>query len=212
MQNTKWDGLDLGTGKTAGNLSRDDWLEKALDAVSRAGGARLRIQGLVDEVGVTKGSFYWHFKSREDFILSLIDYWHEAYTLTVSDFLNEYEGSARDKLYRLLNMVFVRKLTRHDIAIRAWAIEEPKIRSRVKRTDDFRLAYVRNLLTQIGFEEEAADFRARLFLGEASWEGWRYEDLTEAQREKKARDFYALMIGKWDLSGASIQPSELEFG
>jgi len=199
-------------GKTVGNLSRDEWLDKALNAVSRAGGAKLRIQSLVDEVGVTKGSFYWHFRSREDFILSLIDYWHEAYTLTVSKFLNEYEGSARDKLYTLLNMVFVQKLTRHDLAIRAWAIEEPKIRLQVKRTDDFRLAYVRNLLTQIGFEEESADFRARLFLSEASWEGWRYEDLTEAQREKKARDFYEMMVGQWDLSGASTQPSVLEIG
>jgi len=204
MHDTKWDGLDMGTGKPAGNLSRDDWLEKALDVVSRAGGARLRIQGLVDEVGVTKGSFYWHFKSREDFILSLIDYWHERYTLTVSNFLDTHEGSAKEKLYTLLNMVFVQKLTRHDLAIRAWAIEEPAIRLRVKKTDDFRLDYVRDLLKEIGFGEEAADFRARLFLGEASWEGWRYDDLTDAQREQKARDFYALMVGDWSLSEASI--------
>lgn len=186
---------------SGGNLSRDEWLEKALDVVSRAGGAKLRIQSLVAEIGVTKGSFYWHFKNRKDFILSLIDYWHEAYTLTVSNFLDNYEGSAKEKLRTLLNMVFVQKLTRHDLAIRAWAIEEPSIRPRVKKTDDFRLAYVCNLLTEIGFDEEAADFRARVFLGEASWEGWRSDDLTTAQREKKAEDFYAMMVGDWSLAG-----------
>jgi AcrR family transcriptional regulator len=49
------------------NLSRDEWLEKALIVVSREGGAKLRINNPVTEVGVTKGSFYWHFKSRDDF-------------------------------------------------------------------------------------------------------------------------------------------------
>ncbi len=53
------------------NLSRKEWLEKALSIVSREGAAKLRINNLVAEVGVTKGSFYWHFKDREDFVRSL---------------------------------------------------------------------------------------------------------------------------------------------
>ena len=73
------------------NLSREDWLEKALNVVSRVGGAKLRINNLVTEVGVTKGSFYWHFKDREDFVRSLIDHWHQRYTLTVSDYLDDFD-------------------------------------------------------------------------------------------------------------------------
>ena len=39
-------------------ISREEWLEKALEVVSREGGAKLRINNLVKDVGVTKGSFY----------------------------------------------------------------------------------------------------------------------------------------------------------
>lgn len=180
---------------TTSSLSREEWLEKALDVVSQAGGAKLRIDNLVKAVGVTKGSFYWHFRDRDDFVRSLVDYWHERYTLTVSDYLDEYEGSASEKLRKLMEMVFVEQLTRHDLAIRSWAIAEPKLRALVKRTDDHRLNYLRMLFSGIGFDKEGADLRARVFLGEAAWEAALFQRMTKSQREKKAMDFFDLLVG-----------------
>jgi len=183
--------------KTAvGPLHREQWLEKALTIVSRGGGAKLRIATLVSEVGVTKGSFYWHFKSRADFIRSLIDYWHARYTLTVSDYLDQFEGSAEEKLQKLMEMVFVEQLTRYDLAIRAWAIAEPKLRDLVKRTDDHRLNYLRMLFRGIGFDSEASDLRARVFLGEAAWEAARFERMSRGERADKAKAFFELLIAK----------------
>ena len=180
---------------TASTLSREEWLDKALDVVSRVGGAKLRIGNLVKEVGVTKGSFYWHFKNRDDFVCSLIDYWHEHYTLTVSDYLDDYEGSPREKLRKLMEMVFVEQLTRHDLAIRSWVIAEPKLRVLVKRTDDHRLNYLRMLFRGIGFDKDGADLRAHVFLGEASWEGASFQTMTKSQRVKKAIAFFDLLVG-----------------
>ena len=188
----------MDSNSSAGNLSREVWLEKALDVVSRAGGAKLRIDNLVKDVGVTKGSFYWHFKNRDEFVYSLIDYWHERYTLTVSDYLDEYEGSAKEKLRKLMEMVFVGQLTRHDLAIRTWAIAEPKLQKLVKRTDDHRLNYLRKLFRGIGFDKDGADLRARVFLGEAAWEAALFEKMTKPQREKKAMAFFGLLVGDLD--------------
>lgn len=180
--------------KPVGTLDRETWLERALDVVSQAGGAKLRISKLVAAVGVTKGSFYWHFKDRDDFVIQLIDYWHERYTLSVSDYLDAYEGTAREKLRLLMEMVFVEQLTRHDLAIRAWAIEEPDLRRRVKRTDDHRMDYLCMLFTGIGFDEEAADLRARVFLGEAAWEAARFQRMSKDDRIRKARAFFELLV------------------
>lgn len=177
-------------------LNRDEWLERALEVVSLAGGAKLRIDNLVKEIGVTKGSFYWHFKNRDDFVHSMIDYWHEHYTLTVSDYLDGIDGSAEEKMRKLMEMVFVEQLTRHDLAIRSWAIAEPKLRKLVKRTDDHRLKYLRMLFAGMGFDEDEADLRAHVFLGEASWEAALFETMTNAQRKKKAMDFFELLVGK----------------
>jgi AcrR family transcriptional regulator len=177
-------------------LNREEWLERALDVVSLAGGAKLRIDYLVKEIGVTKGSFYWHFNNRDDFVRNLIDYWHEHYTLTVSDYLDGIDGSAEEKMRKLMEMVFVEQLTRHDLAIRSWAIAEPELRELVKRTDNHRLKYLRMLFTGMGFDKDGADLRAHVFLGEASWESALFETMTTAQRKKKAMDFFDLLVGK----------------
>ena len=182
-------------GMKTKTLDREEWLEHALKVVSRAGGAKLRIDHLVKEVGVTKGSFYWHFKNRDDFVRKLIDYWHARYTLTVSDYLDAYEGSSDDKLRQLMEMVFVEQLTRHDLAIRSWAIEEPKLRRLVKRTDDYRLSYLQRLFRGIGFDKDGADLRSRVFLGEAAWEAALFETMTKSQRQKKAKAFFDLLVG-----------------
>jgi AcrR family transcriptional regulator len=179
-------------------LNREEWLEKALNVLSQAGGAKLRIDNLVKEIGVTKGSFYWHFKNRDDFVCSLIDYWHKHYTLTVSDYLDAFDGSAEEKMRKLMEMVFVDQLTRHDLAIRSWAIEEPKLRVLVKRTDDHRLNYLRMLFRGMGFDKDGADLRSRVFLGEAAWEAALFETMTKSQRKKKAIAFFDLLIGRVD--------------
>jgi len=177
-------------------LGRQEWLEKALDVVSRDGGARLRVGTLVEAIGVTKGSFYWHFKDRDDFVRRLIDYWHERYTLTVSNDLDAFKGSASDKLRRLMKMVFVERLTRHDLAIRSWAIAEPTLRDLVKRTDDYRLNYLRKLFRGMGFDSEASDLRARVFLGEAAWEAERFERISASKRAQQAEALYELLVAK----------------
>lgn len=184
----------MSTDTATGYLSQEEWLERALDVVSGKGGAKLRIATLVEAVGVTKGSFYWHFKNRDDFVHRLIDYWHERYTLTVSDYLDEFKGSAEEKLRELMTMVFVERLTRHDFAIRSWAIAEPKLRELVRRTDDHRLNYLRKLFAGVGFDEEASDLRARVFLGEAAWEAARFQRMSRSERARKAEAFCQLLL------------------
>jgi len=183
------------------------WLEKALEVVSRTGGAKLRVDGLVEAVGVTKGSFYWHFKSRDDFVVKLIDHWHERYTLTVSDHLDGIEGTPEDKLRRLMNMVFVEQLTRHDLAIRAWATVEPKLRQRVKRTDDHRLNYLRMLFSGMGFDEEASELRARVFLGGAAWEAGSFKRMSRDERILQANALFELLVAEAP-RGESGKPNE----
>ena len=175
-------------------LSRDEWLEKALVAVTRAGGARLRVESLVAAVGVSKGSFYWHFKSRDQFIAELIDYWHDRYTLSVARHFDAADVTEAEKLRQLMEMVYVDRLTRHDLAFRSWAIAEPKLRRLVKRTDMFRLDYLNRLFEGIGFDKDAADLRSRAFLAIAAWEATLFERMTRVKRVRRARALYNFLI------------------
>lgn len=66
-----------------GRLTREEWLAKALEVLARKGVAGMRIDALSKALGVTKGSFYWHFKNRDDFTKNLLDYWMSAFTTNV---------------------------------------------------------------------------------------------------------------------------------
>ena len=59
-------------------LSRDDWLDAAFDAVVEGGFDSVRVLLLADRLGVTRGSFYWHFKDHADLVDSLIRRWHQS--------------------------------------------------------------------------------------------------------------------------------------
>ena len=58
--------------KNKERLTKEMWLEKALEVLKTQGSAKLHIASLSKDLGVSKGSFYWHFKDRSDFIHALV--------------------------------------------------------------------------------------------------------------------------------------------
>ena len=74
------------------NFTRKKWLEYALEILIKEGNTKLRIDHLVRCMGVTKGSFYWHFKDRDDFILSLVEHWAKVSTQVVVEHMKQVQG------------------------------------------------------------------------------------------------------------------------
>ena len=175
-------------------LKKEDWLEKALLALSNSGGQKPRIGSLVAEIGVSRGSFYWHFKDRAEFIKELVDYWHRESTLVVASRLDEMDAPAEEKLRTLMEMICVQKLTRHDQAVRNWALGEQSVEEQVKRTDEFRCGYVKKLFKACGFSDQDARFRATIFVSEASREGLLFNAMNEKERRKRAKMFFDLLM------------------
>ena len=58
-------------------LSRDDWLDAAFQAVVEGGFDKVRVLGLAATLGVTRGSFYWHFDDHAELIGALLARWRE---------------------------------------------------------------------------------------------------------------------------------------
>jgi AcrR family transcriptional regulator len=63
------------TRTKARRYTRTEWLAKALELLAEEGGAKPHIETLCHELKVTRGSFYWHFRSRAEFVRALVDYW-----------------------------------------------------------------------------------------------------------------------------------------
>ena len=172
-----------------GRLTRKKWLEKALRVVAAKGGARLRIDSLVAAMGVSKGSFYWHFRNRDDFVRQLTEYWDDHYTQNVINMLTGHEGDARQRLFALMNMVYERNLTAMDIPFRSWAAQEPKVATLVARVDRKRLDTVRSLFREMGFKGKELETRTRAFVTFMSLEPAIFDRLSKKERlaQLKAR-------------------------
>lgn len=145
-------------------FDREAWLRAALEVLAHAGQAKLRVDNLASELGVTKGSFYHHFKNRDDFVRSLTAYWASAFTDWVIDELQKMEGTANERLLRLMQFIEREQLDRYDIAFRSWAAQDPFIAEDVKKVDLARYRFVRSLFVEMGFEGADLEDRVQLWL------------------------------------------------
>jgi len=182
--------------KANSRLGRDDWLSQALDVLSKDGQAGLRIQALCGELGVSRGSFYWHFKDRDDFIHAMLDYWHHEYTMPIPDMVEAAGGTGEEKLRRLLQMVYEIDRTRYDLAIRSWATQDSAVAKAVQRTDRFRLAYIRGLFAEMGFTARELEVRTRTCLSYMTLEKGLFDRISQRQRLDLVEDLHQFFVRK----------------
>jgi AcrR family transcriptional regulator len=164
-------------------LNRDEWLARALDTLTLEGGAKLRVEAICHELGVTKGSFYWHFKDRDDFVRSVVLFWSARFTDPIVARISEMGGAAKVRLKSLMRMVSEGGFARYDVSIRAWVQQDPElVAAIVKDVDERRLAFVGSLFADMGFKGRDADMRARACIAYIS-----YEEFVLAKSNDKDR-------------------------
>ena len=176
-------------------LSREEWLTNALDVLAVKGG-KLTIDSLVDALGVTKGSFYWHFKNREEFINAVSDYWYREYTEKASQKISKNSGSPEDRLLALMMAIKDDKLARYDLVFRSWATQEPSLIKQVKKVDTFRLKYIRSLFAEMGFKDQELEMRTHLFTVYHSMEHFIIDRPTKEQELVLLKKRHAFFIKK----------------
>jgi AcrR family transcriptional regulator len=154
----------------ANQLSAKDWLDQGLKALAQYGFTALKAEPLAKAMGVSRGSFYWHFADVEAFHAAILKYWREvAAERIIADV--EAATDNDNPPQRLLRRVFGEKLALEN-AVRSWAAVDPAARAAVQAIDRRRLAYVENLLRASGLLPDVARARAQIlywaFLGFAS--------------------------------------------
>jgi len=140
--------------------SKKSWLDAALKALARGGIDRVRVESLAKNLGVTKGSFYWHFKDREQFLDELLNFWAEQSTQTV--IANpSYPTDSTARVRAVAEDIIRRDLGDMDPHIRSW-IQYDKQRAKVvAKIDKIRFEFLRDLFLAAGFSTSGADTRAQ---------------------------------------------------
>ena len=142
-------------------LTKEQWLEKALQIINREGFGAIKIDRLVRVMGVTKGSFYWHFESKKDFIANLIEYWDKKFTHNVITRIKDIAGNPSECLLELMLFITNNQLAQYDFAIHALAQNEPDAFPLIKKVLEKRFEFVATLFSAMGFKRDEVNLRSR---------------------------------------------------
>ena len=146
-------------------LTREDWIDAATRRLVARGIDAVRVEPLAATVGVSRGSFYWHFRDRNDLLQAILMRWREYQTRRIVERIREdVQLAPMDKLARLRMLPPHTKTSREaaalELAIRAWAHTDKLARQIVEQVDAERIEFTRSLLTEANMDPAEADYWA----------------------------------------------------
>ena len=142
--------------------SREDWIDAGLRALAAGGPDAVRIEVLAQELGVTRGGFYWYFEGRPAFLEQMLDTWERRSTDEALERIEHEGGDARDKVWRAGVLTFSRQLLPVDLAVRDWARRDASVAERLQRVDNRRMDYLRSQIGNFCFDPEDVEARSLL--------------------------------------------------
>jgi len=141
-------------------LSARDWLDQGLKVLAERGFTALKAEPLAKAMGVSRGSFYWHFADIGAFHAAILKHWREVAAEQIIANLEAASGTD-NPLQLLLRQAFGGKLALEN-AVRIWATHDPVARRAVQAIDRRRASYVERLLRASGLAPKAARSRAQI--------------------------------------------------
>jgi AcrR family transcriptional regulator len=175
-----------------------DWIQAALQALKAGGVEAVKVEPLARALGLTKGSFYWHFPDRDALLEAVLAEWERRAGARILARIEAAGNSPLQRLSLLLETVVREGRGALDPAIRAWALTDDRAAACLARVDAERLAWLERLFEGLGFA--GADLRARARLAYLALIGEYalHEAREPAERLAEARRTLDLLTGPAD--------------
>ncbi|CAD0184758.1 hypothetical protein RUESEDTHA_01641 [Ruegeria sp. THAF57] len=145
-------------------VTRDDWLNVAMDVLISDGVDQIKVLNLAERMAVSRSSFYWYFKSRQELMDALLERWQATNTAAL---IAQAEAPAATVTAAVCNVhrcVVNTDLfdTALDFAVRDWARKSGKVRRALDQSDARRLKALHAMFARYGYSEVEAETRARV--------------------------------------------------
>lgn len=152
----------MNTTKHSHNLGRQNWVQAACNALAENGVEKVRVEPLAKELGVTKGSFYWHFKNRQALLDAVLDQWEQQETIAIINKVDSTSEAPSARLMALLEVLFDLSNFKLEKSVRAWTQSDPNVARRMAKMDRQRINHAAAIFVEIGIEPIEAIARARM--------------------------------------------------
>lgn len=181
------------------SLGPDDWITAATSLLASKGVDAVRIDVLAKQIGVTRGSFYWHFKDRDELLARVLQVWRDAATEQVISRFERRGASPAELMREVMSLPFrgrsAVEAASIELAIRAWARRDDMARQRLDEVDAQRLSYIAQGLTALGFPIAEARLRAFALYGWQVAESLLQQHGGAAQRSERRAFMEQLLLG-----------------
>lgn len=144
-------------------LGRNDWINAATDTLLGSGVDAVQITRLATRLGVSRGSFYWHFSDRAELLNAILAHWQSTNSAAISSALAEVTS-----LSEAILEFFSLWLNYHDFsaaleqAVRDWARLDDSVLHKVRTEDQLRITRISKCFERFGYEPNEALVRARV--------------------------------------------------
>lgn len=152
---------------TERRLQRADWIAGAIEQLRSGGIDAVRIDTLAPKLGVSRGSFYWHFRDRADLLEALLESWESE----TPELIRGAE-ICETPYYRLLRFFTLAEASPHppDAAVFAWARCDPQVAVRVEAIERQRLEFFTTQMRESGLDSrQAARVAELLYVATLGW-------------------------------------------
>ena len=178
--------------KTTESLTRDDWISGAWDMLGVYGLDGVRVEPLARRLGVTKGSFYWHFKDRQQLVEALLDRWFLIWDGQMSPHMEQAADPA-DRVWALFESVVGRVTRGQTVSLRMLSHSDADVARRIEERDAQRLAFLMEQLVAIGFSSDEARVRGQVYQTIMTGEYLRSGGLPLEERIARARSYHLML-------------------
>lgn len=180
------------------SLTPETWIDAATAVLVDQGIDSVRVDVLATQLKVTRGSFYWHFRDREDLLRRVLQTWSEHTTELLTRRLETARTDPREQLRDVISLPFrgraAARAARIELAIRAWARRDDTARQAVDAADSARIGYHTQVFGALGFGAEEAAMRAFLLYSYEVAESVLNRQGTAAQKQARSAFVERLML------------------
>ncbi|CAH0339445.1 TetR/AcrR family transcriptional regulator [Rhizobium sp. CECT 9324] len=155
--------MEQGASDSGWRGSQEGWLEAAHELLLLSGVDSVKILPLAKRLGLSRTSFYWFFKDREELLDTLVARWRDKNTGNLVKQSEAYAESLAEAMLNVFDCWLNKDLfdSQLEFAIRSWALQSAEIKVEVELADKARMEALGRMFVRFGYDEAAADVRAR---------------------------------------------------
>jgi AcrR family transcriptional regulator len=190
--------MEATLNETGWRGSQEGWLEAAYQALLESGVDSVKILPLAKKLSLSRTSFYWFFRDREELLAALVSRWREKNTGSIVRQSEAYAETLAEAMLNVFDCWLDVGLfdNRFEFAVRSWALQSDDILAEVRKADQTRMDALSRMFMRFDNSENMADVRARTtYLVQIGYISMQSEE-DMAVRMKRIPDYIAIYTGE----------------